>query len=269
WERMPRRASVDSVPFRCRRTSASEAIPATMKTPAVNSSWSRKASATPRRAEWAIVSPKYAMRRQTTKQPSGPATSARPIPATRARVKKSSSIMPLRGQILLRLPGMVIVAIPAVFGNRAVRQPHAAVRQVGVIVMVTVDRQRLTCTRAEQPRVFGAPHDALGRTATAHMAVQADHHIGLSHHHMQVVGDQQDAATRAVAQFTDKLIESYFAREIDTLHWLVQHEQIRLARQSAGTQRALEFATRQRLDLHIYKMRDPNRLQRLRHRIGP
>ncbi len=50
-----------------------------------------KESATPRSAACDIVSPKNASLRQTIKQPRGPATIAIPTPATRARIKKSSS----------------------------------------------------------------------------------------------------------------------------------------------------------------------------------
>ena len=47
--------------------------------------------ATPKIAAWAVASPKYAIRRQTTKQPSGAAANATPIPASTALVMKSSS----------------------------------------------------------------------------------------------------------------------------------------------------------------------------------
>ena len=40
--------------------------------------------ATPKIAAWAVASPKYAIRRQTTKQPSGAAANATPIPASTA-----------------------------------------------------------------------------------------------------------------------------------------------------------------------------------------
>ena len=48
--------------------------------------------ATPRIAAWAVASPKYAIRRHTTKQPSGPAANATAAPASAARHRKSSSI---------------------------------------------------------------------------------------------------------------------------------------------------------------------------------
>ena len=52
----------------------------------------RSTIATPNNAECDKVSPKYARRRQTIKQPSGPASKATPVPPTTARIKKSSSM---------------------------------------------------------------------------------------------------------------------------------------------------------------------------------
>lgn len=51
-----------------------------------------RANATPRIAACPVASPKWAMRRQTTKQPSGVAVRATPSPARSARIRKSSSI---------------------------------------------------------------------------------------------------------------------------------------------------------------------------------
>src|SRR3546814_3341234 len=61
------------------------------------------------------------MRRHTMKQPSGPATSATPMPPTRARVKKSSSIAGLPVRVV-----MVVVMV----GH------YATVIQVSVVVVV-------------------------------------------------------------------------------------------------------------------------------------
>ena len=51
-----------------------------------------KAIAIPSIAAWAVASPKYAILRQTTKQPNGAAISATPTPAIEARTIKSSNI---------------------------------------------------------------------------------------------------------------------------------------------------------------------------------
>src|SRR3546814_4339590 len=77
------------------------------------------------------------MRRHTMKQPSGPATSATPMPPTRARVKKSSSIAGLPVRVV-----MVVVMV----GH------YATVIQVSVVVVVAVDRQRGCRLAAEEGR---------------------------------------------------------------------------------------------------------------------
>ena len=59
--------------------------------------------ATPKIAAWAVASPKYAIRRQTTKQPSGAAANATPIPASTALVMKSSST------VLYLLMGVIMI----------------------------------------------------------------------------------------------------------------------------------------------------------------
>src|SRR3546814_302917 len=100
------------------------------------------------------------MRRHTMKQPSGPATSATPMPPTRARVKKSSSIAGLPVRVV-----MVVVMV----GH------YATVIQVSVVVVVAVDRQRGCRLAAEEGAVFRALGHRLGRAGAADVAVQADH----------------------------------------------------------------------------------------------
>src|SRR5690606_5515324 len=116
----------------------------------------------PSRAECAMVSPKYAMRRQTTKQPSGAAAIAMPMPATSARAKKSSSIV-MAGVVVVTVGmlGLVFVAI----GDRAVGVPDPAVGQVGMVVVVRIDGQRTGGARSEQREVLGAATHALRRAA--------------------------------------------------------------------------------------------------------
>jgi hypothetical protein len=61
--------------------------------------------ATPKIAACAVASPKYAIRRQTTKQPSGAAANATPIPASTALVMKSSST------VLYLLMGVIMIVV--------------------------------------------------------------------------------------------------------------------------------------------------------------
>src|SRR5262245_61700013 len=105
------------------------------------------------------------MRRQTTKQPSGPAVSATPMPAISARMKKSSStlfsmpmgviamVMAVIVVVVTMIVMMIIVGVMvpilmmvaiiwvAMIGDRAVAMHDASIRQVGVVVMMAVDRE--------------------------------------------------------------------------------------------------------------------------------
>ena len=67
------------------------------------------------------------MRRHTMKHPSGPATIARPMPATNARTKKSSNMMVLLVGFMFVIM-MVTVAGMAMVGNRSIRVLHSPVR---------------------------------------------------------------------------------------------------------------------------------------------
>jgi hypothetical protein len=150
---------------------------------------------------------------------------------------------------------MVAVARVAMFGDRAVLVQHAAVRQMRMVVMMPVDRQRLGRACAEEFLVFGAGDDRIRRAAAADMAVEADHRVGVGHHHMQIVRDHQDAAAGAIANLADEIVERHLAGEIDALYGLVEDEKVGLAQDRAGKQRALELAARQRLHLGFGEMR--------------
>src|SRR5260370_1403086 len=113
------------------------------------------------------------MRRQTTKQPRGPAVRATPMPATMARTKKKSN-MPL--SLLMILSGMAVMLMAAtafavvvmiagmrmrvvmmmavigvaMIGHRAIRMLHPAIGQMSVIVMVAVNGKALGRSATEQ-----------------------------------------------------------------------------------------------------------------------
>ena len=162
------------------------------------------------------------------------------------------------------LVALVMVAITgmAMFGNAAIGVQHAAIRQMGMVVVVAVDRQRLGGTAAEQFQIFRALADHLRRATAADMAVEADHRIGLGHHHMQVVGDQQDTAAGPVADRFDQIVKRNLAGKIDALHRLVEDEQIRFAGNGTGKQGALELAAGEMLHLGAGKMGNAGRMQR-------
>ena len=63
-----------------------------MKTDIVKFISTKKASATPSKAAWDRVSPKYESLLHITKHQRGPVTIATPIPAIKALIKKSSNI---------------------------------------------------------------------------------------------------------------------------------------------------------------------------------
>src|SRR5690606_20809994 len=116
------------------------------------------------------------------KQPSGPAVRASPMPATSARVKKSSSMaaVALRMRVVVVLVVMMIVPVAmvvmvpvirmAMVGDRPVLMQHPPIRQVGVVMVVAVERERSFRPRAEQPHIFRAGDDRVRRAAAADMA---------------------------------------------------------------------------------------------------
>src|SRR5690606_20764449 len=120
------------------------------------------------------------MRRQTTKQPRGPATRARPTPAMIARVKKSSSIA---GPLPFFLPGggCVCARGSTAVGDRAVGMEHSAIGEMGVIVLMTIDRQRLSSACSEEAQIFRAIQYVLRCAAAAYVTVQTDYRIRVGH----------------------------------------------------------------------------------------
>ena len=89
---MPSKVSVATKCWRCKLTKVTASNTQQAITARLRLISNRKPRETPSRAEWARVSPKYAMRRQTTKEPSGPAMAATPKPPNRARIRKSAMI---------------------------------------------------------------------------------------------------------------------------------------------------------------------------------
>ena len=79
---------------------------------------------------------------------------------------------------------MMVMAVVgmAMIGYGSVLVQHPPVRQMGVVVIVSVDGKCLRRARAQKCAVFGARCHGLGCAAAAHMAVEADHCIGRGHH---------------------------------------------------------------------------------------
>jgi zinc transport system substrate-binding protein len=161
----------------------------------------------------------------------------------------------MRVLVIVRVPMVVRVIV---FVVAAVMRYDLSVRSVFVIVHVAIDSQGVGSLRTEQLLVFAAVGDILRRTGATDVLVQAYDRIGLRHHDMQVVRNQQYATTECAAYFADEPVQLYFAGKIDALNRLVQHQQVRLAHDGAGKQRALEFAARQGLYRGIRKVFDPD-----------
>lgn len=91
---------------------------------------------------------------------------------------------------------MVAVVWMTMICDRAIRVLHATVRQMGVVMVMAVNRKAPRARSTEELHIFRALADSLRCSAATNMPVQADDRVGLGHHHMQIVRDQQNAAAR-------------------------------------------------------------------------
>ena len=124
---------------------------------------------------------------------------------------------------------------------------HRTVQVVTVVMMMVINGQA-GCGLAEQFDECRVTADLFGMTGAAHMAVQAHHLIGRTHDQVQVVGNHQYAATQAVAQSGDEVVQLRLPYHVNTLHRLVQHQQLRLSQQRTGQQHTLHFTPGHSLD---------------------
>src|SRR5262249_10334817 len=149
---------------------------------------SARPSAMPVSPACATASPKYAMRRQTTKQPSGAATSARPRPANSARSKNGSatSITPVRTSA----------------------RRHDRVRIAGeivpMIVLMLIEAQGARGLGPKQARIFRVLGDRPRHARAADVAIEADDAIALRHDDVQVVRNQQHAEVADRSDVSDQ-----------------------------------------------------------------
>lgn len=147
----------------------------------------------------------------------------------------------------------VIVVVPVAVSM--VRGLAATAKAVRVVMMVGVDRE--LAAWAEEALIGAVAAHRLGAAGAAHMLVEADHVVGRGHHHVEVVTDEENAATVAVADLPDQPVEIGLAGEVDALHRLVQHQPVGFVKKGAGQRHALELTARQALDLPVEEMRDP------------
>ena len=122
---------------------------------------------------------------------------------------------------------------------------------VCVVVVMLIDAEAGGGFRAEQPHIFGVPRNRGGPALAADMPVEADHTVTCAEHHMQIVGDKENAAAAIVSDRRDQLVELAAPREVHRLRGLVQHQQLRIAGKRARKQNALKFAAGQFAQLRI------------------
>ena len=111
-----------------------------------------------------------------------------------------------------------------------------------MIVPMRIERELTRRPRAEQLLEGGILQDLLGLAFAADMAVQADDAVGLRHHDMQIMADENDAAADLVADLRDELIERGFARDIDASERFVENKKLRLCRNRARQHHACKLA---------------------------
>src|SRR5215472_11471577 len=223
-ERMPRSVSLGSRRCCCKATNSS-ARPAQRRiTARLRSRPRRMPIATPNNAECERVSPKCAMRRHTTKAPSGPATMATPIPARAARSTKSGIARHLFREVM------------------------------PVVVVMRIEREALD-RGPKEGAIGGIAAHRLGMAAAADVVVEADDTTRRRHDEMEIMRHQEHAAAARIAQAADKRIELGLPADIDALRRFVENEKLGLAQQGARQQHALKLAAGQRLHRKLWRVR--------------
>src|SRR5690606_26031328 len=129
----------------------------TSSTPRFSEMPNTRPMTTPSNALCDSVSPKYAMRCQTTKQPRGPASNATPRPPSSARKTKLSMLHSIMNHVSVQIVRMVVVV-------RVQSKPFGRL--------------------AEQPQKFRMTGDGLRMAGTADMLLQTHNLIGGGHHQM-------------------------------------------------------------------------------------
>ncbi len=149
----------------------------------------------------------------------------------------------------------------------AIRRHHMTGQVMRVIVLVRVDRE-LARARPEERDIFGMPGHGLGLAGAAEVAVDADHAVGRAHDDMEVVRDHQHAAAILALQAPDQIVEVELAGKIHPLHRLVEDQEVGVAQQGAGKQRALQLAAGQCVERCLTQFRNPGLVQDAVERAG-
>src|SRR5262245_11436307 len=107
------------------------------------------------------------MRRQTTKQPSGAATIAKPRPASKARSRKGSGSTSATRSVL------AAGAAARMAGQRLAGQI------VPMVVLMLIETEGARRLRTEQAGILGMLRHRLRHARAAHMPVEADDAVAL------------------------------------------------------------------------------------------
>ena len=84
------------------------------------------------------------------------------------------------------------------------RFTHFAGKIVVMIVMMLVEPIRAGGLGTKQPNIFRILRNRFGLAGTTHMLVETHHPVAGTHHHMQVVGDQENAAAPHFSDIGDQ-----------------------------------------------------------------
>ena len=139
---------------------------------------------------------------------------------------------------------VVAVTGMTVVGYRTVGMANAPVGQVGVIMVMFVDGKGRGRPVSEQTLVFRVFGNNLRRAVTAYMTVQADDTVRRGHDHMQVMGNQENAARHFIPDPGDQIVQGDLAGKIHSLHGFVENQKVWIAGHGAGQERALKFPAR-------------------------
>ena len=90
-------------------------------------------------------------------------------------------------------------------------------KRMRVVVAVPVEAEAPRRVGAEQAHIFGMPGYRARLALAANVPVEADHAVARAEHHMQIVGDEKDAAAARVADRCDEFVKLRGACEIHGL----------------------------------------------------
>lgn len=94
---------------------------------------------------------------------------------------------------------------------------------VGVKRYLRLDAFSLQQAIPKQREISWIVSDLFRVAMAADMLVKADHRIRGSHHQMQVMGNEQNAAVAALTYVIDQRVKRRLAANIYALDWFIQH----------------------------------------------